>query len=51
MSLVAGARWAARGKDAGRVRIDLKYGRDRGRSLATIQRGRAAQSMFRQVLL
>jgi len=50
-SLVAGVRWAARGKDAGRVRIGLKYGRARGRSLAPIQRGPAAQPMFRQVLL
>ena len=51
MSLVAGVRWATRGKDAGRVRIGLKYGRDRGRRLAAIQRGPAAQLMFRQVLL
>jgi hypothetical protein len=29
----------------------LKYGRDRGRRLAAIQRGPAAQLMFRQVLL
>jgi hypothetical protein len=32
----------ARGQDAGRVRIGLKYGRDRGRRLAAIQRGPAA---------
>jgi hypothetical protein len=29
----------------------MKYGRDRGRRLAAIQRGPAAQLMFRQVLL
>jgi drug/metabolite transporter (DMT)-like permease len=34
-----------------RVRIGLKYGRDRGRRLAAIQCGPAAQLMFRQVLL
>jgi hypothetical protein len=51
MSLVAGVRWAARGQDADRVRIEIKYGRDRGRRLALIQRGPAAQLMFRQVLL
>src|SRR5918999_608315 len=50
-SLVAGARWAARGKDAGSARIGLKYGRDRGRRLAAIQRCPAAQLMFRQALL
>src|SRR5918999_2865650 len=50
-SLVAGVRWAARGKDAGSVRIEIKYGRNRGRRLAAIQRGPAAQPMFRQALL
>jgi CubicO group peptidase (beta-lactamase class C family) len=44
-------RWASRGKDAGRARIETKYGRDRGRSLAAIQCGPAAQLTFRQVLL
>jgi hypothetical protein len=39
--------WASRGKNAGRVRIEMKYGRDRGRRLAAIQCGPAAQPMFR----
>jgi hypothetical protein len=64
MSLVAGVRWAARGTSefpAGtptmrnipptRVRIEGKYGRARGRRLVAIQRGPAAQPMFRQALL
>ena len=34
-----------------RVRIGLKYGRDRGRRLAAIQCAPAAQPMFRQALL
>jgi hypothetical protein len=46
MSLVAGVRWALRGKDAGSARTDFKYGRDRGRSLAAIQGGPAAQLIF-----
>jgi hypothetical protein len=32
--------------DAGRVRIEMKYGRGRGHSLAAIQRGQAAQLSF-----
>jgi hypothetical protein len=34
-----------------RVRIEVKYGRDRGRRLAAIQCGPVGQLMFRQVLL
>jgi hypothetical protein len=46
MSLVAGVHWAARAKDAGSARIGMKYGRDRGRSLAASQGGPAAQPIF-----
>src|SRR6185437_8937560 len=31
--LTAGVRWAARAKDAGRARIELRYGPDRGRRI------------------
>src|SRR5918992_126096 len=34
-----------------RARTDFKYGRDRGRSLAAIQRGQAASAVFRRALL
>jgi hypothetical protein len=46
MSLPAGVRWAARGKDAGSVRIEMKYGRDRGCRLAAIQYCPAEQLIF-----
>jgi hypothetical protein len=38
--------WAVRGKDAGSARIEVKYGRDRGRSIAPFQGCPAAQSFF-----
>jgi hypothetical protein len=46
-----GAMGGVEATDAGSVRTDFKYGRDRGRSLAAIQRGQAASAVFRQALL
>jgi hypothetical protein len=38
MSLVVGTRRSFRGKDAGSLRIDFRYGGDRGHGLGAIQR-------------
>jgi hypothetical protein len=46
MSLLAGVLRASRAKAAGRVRIDVKYGRDRERGLAAIRCGPAGQLIF-----
>jgi hypothetical protein len=47
MVLVAGTRWASRGKDTGSLDSG-GYRGDRGRRIAALQRGIRGQLLFRQ---